>query len=78
MDLSISEDSIRKTSKCPHSYKCLNGQASRLCRPENSITGYGVFVDSEVAGPCPYKLPFGYGWICKCPVRIEIFERYRQ
>ena len=76
MGILINEETIHKTTKCPSDLKCLNDKTHLHCRPERPIKEYGIFIDTNKSNSCPYKLSFGNGTICNCPVRYEIFKRY--
>jgi len=35
------------------------------------------YVTRAPNGPCPYETPIGDFTICKCPIRQEIYNRYK-
>lgn len=78
MVILIDNETINKTTKCPSCLKCLNDNNHQLCRPESPIKGYGIFIDAKESNSCPYKMSFGNGTICNCPVRYEIFKLYKR
>jgi len=76
--LEVDNQTIQKTTKCPSAFKCQSDEAYPLCAPESSIPGYGLFVQPPEANSCHYKMSFGNGFICTCPIRYEIFTRYKR
>jgi len=82
--LEISEDIIQRTKYCNSNFSCLNYEDNPKCRdglalcPVEYKIGDGIFVDCNNDFSCTYKIPFGTDYsICKCPVRYEIYERYK-
>lgn len=71
----LSEKTIAKTGKCPEK-RCLNDPQYELCRVEQHVNGEVVFIRPCQQCRCDYKVNFGSGYICTCPIRIEIFNRY--
>lgn len=78
MAILIDNETINKTTKCLSDFKCLTDKKHLHCRPESAIKGYGLFIDIKKSSACTYKLSFGNGTICYCPVRYEIFKRYNR
>ena len=81
MALKVSDEAIEKTTKCSWNYSCLEDNNSpkcsvnkSMCEVENTLENY-LFVDWNHED-CHYKLEFGDSFICRCPVREEIYERY--
>jgi hypothetical protein len=73
--LRISEDTLRQVTKCTNGFSCLSGESRRICEVEQDIGGKVLFVRCKSEG-CNYRMPFGYGYICTCPVRREIYNRH--
>jgi hypothetical protein len=40
------------------------------------VEGNGVFLHSIKPEPCVYKMSYGYEYICHCPTRYELFDRF--
>ena len=77
MALVVSEEAIRATTKCPHDFQCLDSEGYPLCPGKHLIPGGGLFIEEGTPLVHDYKLPFGHGYICKCPTRIEVFACYK-
>jgi hypothetical protein len=80
--INISDETLSRTTKCPSNFHCLNdGQhakcsdATPLCRVDYFI-GNTDLVVSPGHEDCPYKVSFGMRYVCSCPVRQEIYQRY--
>jgi hypothetical protein len=71
----ISEDILWKTTQCTRALSCLNGESDCLCEVEQRIGAEVLFVRC-MNGDCSYRVPFGYGCVCTCPVRMEMYVRY--
>ena len=77
MDIEINEDILKKTTECEKNFGCLSSKTRDFCEVDY-CTGNGVlFVKSKFEKYCPYKMSFGYKFICRCPVRNEIYRRYK-
>ena len=62
---------IRKKNGCDFNYRCLTLDIIKICPVEDiRIDGYVDVINNSVS--CQYKIPFGYGFLCKCPARIYI------
>ncbi len=78
----ISDEARRQATECASALLCLAGskspmcgEKSPICHVDRAIEGFGLFVRTTKHA-CPYKISFGYSYICRCPVRYEIYERY--
>ena len=77
MALQVSDETLRATTRCPHDFDCLDSEGYPLCPGEMLIAGNGLFVAGAGKRSCSYKVPFGSGNICNCPVRIELYTSCR-
>jgi hypothetical protein len=84
MDIQVSHDIIEKTTECTKNFSCLSGDRKCLCeikgRPSESILvvkppNDEVFSLKRVKCD-PYCFIFGSSYVCKCPVRQEIYRLY--
>jgi hypothetical protein len=73
--LKISEDTLRQVTDCTNGFSCLSGESGGLCEIEQDVGGKVLFVRC-MNRDCSYRMSFGYGYICTCPVRREIYHRY--
>jgi hypothetical protein len=78
MDIKVDESTIKSTTECEKGFACLNGDKNLICKVEFSVRDKTVvFVKCLNTEPCSYQMSFGYSFVCNCPVRKEIFKRYK-
>ena len=75
--IEISEEILEKTDRCRKNLICLSGDGTGLCKVELCIEDRIHFIKCMDRKPCDYKIPFGYSFVCICPVRKELFNRYK-
>jgi hypothetical protein len=80
--IEIDKETIESTTKCKMSLACLTEYNNIKCNIIDTIDHKIHFVEIHPAGKdcCQlsgYHFPFGMGTICYCPVRKELFEKYR-
>ena len=75
MNIKIDDNIIKKTAKCQKNFSCLSGETT-LCKVEESM-GEVIFIKCMNNNPCEYRVNFGYSQICNCPVRKELYKRYK-
>ncbi|MEI2635582.1 MAG: hypothetical protein V9E92_01805 [Methylotenera sp.] len=77
MKIEISEDIKALATLCKHDFACLKSENYPLCKVQDCINGKVHFIECKDHDPCVYKTSFGYGHICNCPVRKEIYNKYK-
>jgi hypothetical protein len=78
----ISNEVLKKTTKCGHDYSCLTtGKCGNLllCKIEKCFDKNMLYIkatkDSECVS-CPYKFSYSsHGYICTCPTHYSIYEQ---
>lgn len=73
----ISEGTINKTTRCNHNFKCLNDDSFQICPVENPIQEFYFIRKLTPLYKCTYCLSVDNSYICRCPTRKELFERYK-
>ena len=78
VDIEISEDIIKLTTKCMHDFSCLNSGKDCLCSVEEFPGNSILFVKGDSANKrsCGYCMHIGESFVCNCPIRNEIYRRY--
>ena len=71
----VSESIISSAKKCDKRLMCLSNTGKPYCKIGNCVNNKVLFL-TKLERVCPYYLEFGYGHICNCPVRKEIFRIY--
>jgi hypothetical protein len=77
MGIDISEDILKKTVGCKKEFACLSGDQKNLCEIEECLPDTIYFVKCLKDETCSYAIPYGPTYFCMCPVRREIYSRYR-
>lgn len=68
---------IAETLNCNKNFDCLNSNTPVCCKVEDCINDEVHFIKCLEKLLCTYKLSFGESFICICPTRKEIFNKYR-
>ena len=77
MKVKISKDTLSKTKNCGNDFSCLKGKKECLCEVVGS-SGYDVlFINPHSNRDCIYCTPFSNSFLCHCPTRNEIYNRYK-
>ena len=85
MAFSISEETLKRTTKCPSNFLCLSNDKNPMCTEERPICFVEIPLESMIFvrdktnnsyNDCVYKEEYGAGHLCTCPVRIELYTRY--
>ncbi len=72
----ISEEAQKSTMRCEKGYSCLNRGAQDLCKVERYVGKGVVVIKCKNDKYCPYRMSFGGVFLCHCPIRMELFNRY--
>ncbi len=68
-------EKIMASMDCPCNFKCYKSGFQNLCKAE--YNGLGDFANClEKNGTiCKFRLPFGFGIYCTCPLRVYIAKK---
>ena len=72
----ISREIIDSASECLNQLACLSG-TRKMCKVKKHEAGRVMYVRSCGHENCPFAIPLGADCVCTCPVRVEIFRKYR-
>jgi len=75
--IKISDDILKKATRCKKNISCLRDENAEICKVELCIENKIHFIKCINSKPCSYKIPFGYSFVCICPVRKELYNRYK-
>ncbi len=75
MDIQINNEILKKTT-CKKGFSCLSGNKNEICKVELNVEDKIHFVKCINNDPCNHRRSFGYSFVCLCPVRKEIFNKY--
>jgi len=73
----ISEETINQITRCNNNFKCLNDDSFQICPLENPIEGVYFIRKVNPIHNTNYCLSFGGSYVCGCPTRKELYERYK-
>ena len=62
-------------SLCKKEHACRD--AHNYCRPAFPLDGDSFYFVGQGEKDCPYQQKYGSLYTCDCPVRIEIYQRYK-
>jgi hypothetical protein len=74
--LDISESTLNQARECPIRFRCLSDAPGTVCPVEKREDGGALFIHTNRQRECPYLEWVDGGYVCRCPVRIELYERY--
>jgi len=81
--MEIDEEILKKTTKCPYNFECLNDLKSNYKSEGSCINNVKNFVSEKLIfvncsnSSCSYFMTFGYSVVCNCPTRMEIFIKHK-
>jgi len=65
-------EEIASEINCPKDFKCFKDEPEEFRQTRNiGIEGYPNCTEPQ---ECEFALPFGEGYLCKCPVRVYIAQ----
>ena len=76
MKYEISQTIIQQTTQCDKEFNCLKSGNHPSCFIKDCVNNQVHFVVKH-GRYCPYSLYFGNEVICTCPVRKELFSKYK-
>jgi hypothetical protein len=76
MVLYVSNKAKQAGTECPRDFSCLQDSGD-LCKISCCVDGALHFITCGREGNCPYKRPAWGRFLCTCPVRKEIYKRYK-
>lgn len=78
MVFEIENSVLEKAANCQERFSCLSGVRRNCCKVLGAVNGVVHFIDCQGDDTaCSYRTSFSNWYICECPVRKELFTRYR-
>jgi hypothetical protein len=80
MKIEIDPSVINQTTKCEKNFICLesNTEECCCCKVEKILSDKILFLKCLSSGYCSYAISFGNSYTCICPVRTEIYRKYKK
>ena len=74
----VNDDILNKT-KCLYDFECLVNDNCNTCTIDRELHGNGLEIKDKCdKNYCSYSMIFGsLTYFCHCPVRREIYQRYK-
>jgi hypothetical protein len=77
MVFEIDNDIKGLATLCKSNLACLESDCHTICIVKDCINGKVHFIECKDQNFCTYKKSFGHNHICTCPVRKEIYNKYK-
>lgn len=77
MKKDISKHIIAQATRCNFDKQCLENDDYPLCKFKKQTDNGTIFVYKIDEHECPYVIGFGFSQVCGCPVRKEIYRKYK-
>lgn len=76
MKMDIDKKIINKTDRCKKNFECLKNKNHIYCKVKDRVGETAHFIECVDELNCNYKISFGFSYMCTCPTRKEIYNRY--
>ena len=64
------------TTDCDDNFDCIRNSNHVYCKVENCVDNKVHFIKCLNENYCPYRMLFGHSYICNCPTRKEIYNKF--
>ncbi len=71
-------EEIMGQMECPADFKCAESGFEVLCKAEDFGLEHYVECLEADAGHCKFAVSFGYGHLCRCPLRVYISKNLKK
>ncbi len=78
MEIKIPDEVLENTRNCNKLYACIENDKHVLCQVKHCVDNEVYFIKCAHTDKCDYQIPFGTSYFCSCPVRKEIYKKYRK
>lgn len=75
MEFKVPEEVLQETTRCQHDFSCLKTQQCgnrSMCVVDKISAESILFLNSTEIVICPYRISFGQGQVCMCPVHYYL------
>jgi hypothetical protein len=77
MSVIVPNEILKATTKCPHSFSCLDtGNCGEypMCKVNYAIEPYVLALKSKEPEDCTYRINYGSNQFCSCPTHFTIYR----
>jgi hypothetical protein len=68
---------VKKATQCGYHYVCVNAEQLPKCSIRKVVQRTLFFTQEKIPSCCFYQCPFGDAFMCTCPVRQELYLKYK-
>ena len=66
-------EQIMADMNCSGDFECYKSGYANLCKAKNNgMGGYADCLEDQIKCKCEFRVPFGSGTFCHCPLRVYI------
>lgn len=66
-------EQITADMNCPKDFECYKSGFDNLCKAkDNGIDGYAACLEDDINCNCGFRIRFGHGVLCHCPLRVYV------
>ena len=66
-------EQIMADMNCSGDFECYKSGFDTLCKAKkNTMVGYADCLEDQIECKCEFRVPFGKGAFCHCPLRVYI------
>jgi hypothetical protein len=76
MKIEIDDKIVGKVKRCKKEFGCLKNEKHACCAVVGCIKKNVHFIKNSDDQNCSFNVAFGHLFMCTCPIRKEIFNKY--
>ncbi len=77
MAVKVSDLIVKATKHCKKGFACLSGKVECMCGVDSTGKDHTVVIKPKYTTPCEYRNSREGKQYCLCPVRNDIYRRYK-
>lgn len=77
IDITVSDTAKSMASRCRKKLSCLEGKKRKICEAQKCMLESALYIIFDKKESCNYHYSVGGHSFCGCPVRKEIFKKYK-
>ena len=77
LQIPTEQSDTRTGAQCNRAHSCLSGEQGCLCDVEQLLDDSILSVKPRPQTKCTHKMRYREAFLCTCPVRKEIYKRYK-
>lgn len=73
----VGEEVRKQADRCPRGQRCLQGKEEIRCPVSDCVGDKVFFIAGDPGKACKYCNTFGHSCYCSCPLRQELYRKFR-